>query len=184
MNIFYLSDDPVESAQLQCDKHVVKMVTESAQMLSTVHRILDGKLEKRPSVSGKRLTDYWVLPDGREQVLYKAVHVKHPCTVWTAQNDSNYMWHWKHFSALCEEYTYRYERKHKADVELRNSLERLPDRITLGELSPLPLAMGSNPECVDYNDRVGSYRNFYQTKQKRFKMIWSKREVPEWFRVA
>jgi hypothetical protein len=41
--------------------------------------------------------------------------------------------------------------------------------------------MKANPECIDYNDIVGSYRKFYQTKQARFKMAWTKRPVPEWF---
>jgi hypothetical protein len=54
MNIFVLSDDPVQAAQDQCDKHVVKMIVESAQMLSTVHRMLDGTITMRPSKSGKR----------------------------------------------------------------------------------------------------------------------------------
>ena len=47
MNLFILSTDPVEAAQMQCDKHVPKMLVESGQMLSTVHRVLDGKLTKR-----------------------------------------------------------------------------------------------------------------------------------------
>jgi len=33
MNIFYLDSDPVKAAQIQYNKHVVKMILESAQML-------------------------------------------------------------------------------------------------------------------------------------------------------
>ena len=55
MNIFVLDMNPVTAAQMQCDKHVVKMIVESAQMLSTAHRMIDGYLEKRPSKSGKRM---------------------------------------------------------------------------------------------------------------------------------
>ena len=43
MNLFYLHNDPVKSAEMHCDKHVVKMIIEYAQMLSTAHRMLDGK---------------------------------------------------------------------------------------------------------------------------------------------
>ena len=43
MNIFYLHKKPEISAQLHCDKHVVKMIIEYAQMLSTAHRMLDGR---------------------------------------------------------------------------------------------------------------------------------------------
>ena len=42
MNIFYLHKDPEISAKMHCDKHVVKMIIEYAQLMSTAHRILDG----------------------------------------------------------------------------------------------------------------------------------------------
>ena len=55
MNIFILDNNPIKAAQQQCDKHVVKMIVESGQMLSTVHRMLDGTMERRPSKSGSML---------------------------------------------------------------------------------------------------------------------------------
>ena len=55
MNIFVLNKDPVLAAQEQCDKHVVKMIVESAQMLSTAHRMLDGQVYRKPSKSGKTM---------------------------------------------------------------------------------------------------------------------------------
>ena len=181
MNLFVLDKDPVKAAQLQCDKHVVKMVVESAQMLSTAHRMLDGTMELRPSKSGKTMSRYWKLSDARENTLYKAVHMHHPCTVWSMKSNNNYTWHWVHFAALCDEYTYRYGKIHSTDKLLRKALKSLPNNIPVGYLTPQPLAMQSNPECMFPNDIVGSYRKFYQTKQTRFKMVWSKREVPEWF---
>ena len=42
MNIFYLDKDTIIAAEMMCDKHVVKMILESAQLLSTAHRVLDG----------------------------------------------------------------------------------------------------------------------------------------------
>lgn len=182
MNLFILDKDPVKAAQLQCNKHVVKMIVESAQMLSTAHRMLDGSMVRAPSKSGKTLSQHWVHPDPNlDEILYKAVHMKHPCTVWTMQSNNNYNWHWIHFSALCDEYTYRYGKVHSTDTLLRNVLQYPPQNIPVGYLTPQPLAMQSNPECINKNDIVGSYRAFYQTKQERFKMVWSKREVPEWF---
>ena len=59
MNIFYLDPRPDTAAEMHCDKHVVKMIVESAQMLSTVHRMLDGKMERRLSKSGKVRVQYW-----------------------------------------------------------------------------------------------------------------------------
>jgi hypothetical protein len=182
MNLFVLDNDATKAAQLQCNKHIPKMIVESAQMLSTVHRMLDGKLMRAPSKSGKTMSKHWVHPDPKlDDVLYKAVHMHHPCTVWTAESTANYDWHYEHFVALCDEYTYRYGKVHATDTLLRNILKNRPQRLKVGPFTPQPLAMKSNPECMNYRDIVGSYRAFYQTKQDRFKMVWTGRPVPEWF---
>jgi hypothetical protein len=185
MNVFILSTNPIEAAQLQCDKHVPKMVVESAQMLSTAHRMLDGEPTRKPSKSGKTMVKYYeMVDDSFEDILYKAVHMGHPCTVWTMQTAANYRWHYDHFAALCDEYTYRYGKVHKSDRDLRDILISLPRNISdIDELLPFPLAMKSNPECM-FDDPVKSYRAFYQTKQHRFSMKWTKRPVPEWFKYA
>ena len=180
MNIFVLDKDPVVAAQEHCDKHVVKMIVESAQMLSTAHRILDGKEDRRPSVSGKTMSRYWELPDERETNFYKAVHMKHPCTIWTMESIENYRWHWKLFNALCAEYTYRYGKVHKTDSLLRKDLFWGPANISDDGLTQFKLAMGSNPECM-HGDPVKSYREFYKTKRERFSMTWKKRPTPAWF---
>lgn len=180
MNLFVLDKDPVIAAQLQCDKHVVKMIVESAQMLSTAHRLLDGSMSVS-KVNG-RMKKEWTLPDDRDGLLYKAVHMAHPCTVWTMLSNNNYTWHWIHFAALCDEYTHRYGKVHATDKLLRDRLKELPRNIEVGYLTQQPLAMKSNPECM-FADVVKSYRMFYQTKQDRFKMAWTNREIPEWFEV-
>ena len=108
MNIFVLDKKPREAARQHCDKHVVKMIIESAQMLSTTHRLLDGKQTIKPSISGKRMVKYWEMDNQYdENLLYKAVHMKHPCTLWTMESNSNYYWHWELFNALCDEYIHR-----------------------------------------------------------------------------
>jgi hypothetical protein len=184
MNIFILDESPVLSAQLQCDKHIVKMLLESAQMLSTAHRMLDGVESKRPSKSGKRMVPYYTHSDGYlEGALYKAVHFHHPCTVWTMETSGNYDWHYTHFVALCDEYKYRYGKKHLTDTKLGQTLCVSPTNIPAGPLTKQPLAMKANPECMS-DDVVQSYRAFYQTKQARFNMVWTKRPVPEWFQIA
>jgi len=182
MNLFILDKDPVTAAQQQCDKHVVKMIVESGQMLSTVHRMLDGKEIRRPSKSGRTMVKYYVhLNPLLENTLYKAVHFNHPCTVWTRESNENYDWHYQHFVALCDEYTYRYEKKHQTDRLLRNILSKPPSKIPRVPMTEFKLAMKSNPECMVEGDPVKSYRLYYQTKQARFKMDWTKREVPNWF---
>ena len=189
MNLFILNVDPIVAAQEQCDKHVVKMIVESAQMLSTVHRMLDGTETRKRSVSGKTMTKYYELSDDREDILYKACHFNHPCTIWTRENCCNYTWHYKHFTALCDEYTYRYEKTHSTDTKLRKILSNLPDNIPRENgRTPFRLAMKSNPECIVQDlggtNAVESYRKFYKTKEKRFKMDWTKRQIPEWFKHA
>lgn len=182
MNIFILDNDPIEAAIQQCDKHVPKMIVESAQMLSTAHRMLDGIEEKRPSKSGKRMVKYFKHPDADlEEQLYKAVHHYHPCTVWTMESKENYLWHLQHFYALGAEFIYRYGKPHASCLKLGEILAEVPKNIPDVPMTPFKLAMQSNPECIALGDPVKAYQAFYQTKQDRFKMVWTKRNVPEWF---
>ena len=179
MNIFVINKDPVIAAKEQCDRHVVKMIVESAQMLSTAHRMLDGIMERRPSKSGSMI-QYYKLDDDREGLLYKACHFNHPSTIWTRESRANYIWLYEHFTALCDEYTHRYGNVHMSDMKLRHVLKRIPDNVPNSSLTPFKLAMGSNPECM-LSDPVESYRSYYKTKKTRFAMKWTKREVPSWF---
>ena len=189
MNIFVIDKDPVVAAQMQCDAHVVKMITESAQMLSTCHRMLDGKLTRRPSVSGKRMVPYYDLYEGADdleaELMYcRAVHFNHPCNKWLRRSSTNYRWLWEHMKALCNEYTYRYGKYHKYETPLLWALQSTPRNIPDRELTPFELAMKNFPECIFPGEPVKSYRAFYQTKQHQFKMVWTKRPVPEWFQYA
>lgn len=187
MNIFVLDTSPVLAAQYQCDKHVVKMIVESAQMLSTAHRLLDGSMrviEKINPKTGKaRRSKIWQLKAPLESQLYAVAHPGHPSTKWTMESMANYLWHYEHFCALCDEYTLRYGKKHATDTKLRFVLDEAPANIPDVEMTPFKLAMMSNPECMDSTDPVGSYRKFYQTKQARFKMVWTNRPKPDWFVV-
>lgn len=54
MNIFHLDRDPVVAARMMCDKHVVKMIVEYAQLMSTAHRVLDAlRILPRPRMVAK-----------------------------------------------------------------------------------------------------------------------------------
>lgn len=184
MNVFVLDKNPVLAAKMHCDKHVPKMIVESAQMLSTAHRMLDGTVTKRPSKSGKTTVKYYELNDNRENILYKAVHMNHPCTVWTRESAGNYDWHYRLFIALCDQFKVRYEKDHATDLLLRDLLKERPKNIPVTQMTPFPLAMKSEPQCMNPDDPVQSYRDFYQTKQSRFKMEWKKVPTPGWFQYA
>jgi hypothetical protein len=182
MNIFAVADCPVESAQSLCNKHVVKMITESAQMLSTAHRILDGELDMRPSVSGKRLVQYWQLSDAREDILMKAVHPSHPCTIWTMQSSDNYRWHVQHYRALAVEYTQRYGKIHGSwqNRDIGSHLIELPHNIPDGDRTPFAIAMKHYPECIVPDDPIQSYRNYYNVAKTYF-ACWTNRQPPYWY---
>ena len=187
MNIFVLHSDPVLAARDQCDKHVVKMIVESAQMLSTAHRLLDGTMtqEPRKAANGNwRRVKVWKLDDSHmDSILYAAAHTGHPCTKWIMESAMNYDWLYVHFLELCKEYEHRYGKDHATRAKLGVILGNRPKNIPLVKSTPFKLAMQSNPECMYADDPVRSYREFYQTKQSRFKMKWTKREVPTWFKV-
>ena len=198
MNRFRIEETPSACAKSHCDKHVVKMIVEEAQMLSTAHRILDGKLKLVQSTdsrgdpvflkSGKpRMKKKWDLHEGRgdkegDKVMYNAVHMAHPCTIWSSQSLGNYRWAYSLFEHLCEEYTHRYGKEHATQTRLLEPLARAPENISkVFKVGKMPIAMGAAPECIDEEDVIGSYRKFYITKQRRFSMSWKHRQVPEWF---
>jgi len=181
MNRFRIEETPEDCARSHCDKHSNKMIVEEAQMLSTAHRLLDGTVEMRPSKSGKRIVKYHKLPDLRELTLYRPVHAGHPCTKWAMETSANYMWAFDLFRALCKEYTYRYGKVHMSETKLIHALSQLPHNIPKGPLTDMPLAMGSNPECINPDDVIGSYRHYYATKKERFNMVWTNRDEPTWW---
>jgi hypothetical protein len=179
MNIFFLDKDPIVAAQSQCDKHVVKMILEYAQLLSTAQRICDGKQYVEMNKTGKVRIKRWKLKDSRESVLYKATHVNHPSNIWTRESKQNYEWLYQHFCALCDEYTHRYHKVHESDRKLRDVLATPPKNIPDIGITPIRVAI-DRPDCL-LEDPIESYRAYYHTKQQRFKMVWTNRKTPEWF---
>jgi len=99
LNIFFVDSDPVVAAQSLVDKHVVKMILESAQLLSTAHRLLDGEEFEGKTKTGRK-AKRWKLHDARENVIYSATHINHPSAVWCRQSVENYNWLVDHFFAL------------------------------------------------------------------------------------
>ena len=151
MNIFVLDDDIEKCARYHCDKHVVKMILESAQMLSTVSRENGG------------------------EIGYKVVHKNHPCTKWVAESLDNWLWLQKLTMYLNSEYRYRYDKEinHKS-YNVACSLTR-PDIPSIG-LTPFKLAM---PEEYKHKDAIKAYRDYYWYEKNNL-LEWTRREVPDW----
>jgi len=85
MNIFYLDHNPVLCAQYHCDAHVVKMILESAQLLSTAHRETDSPY-----------ADF----------CYKSTHKNHPSAIWVRESTDHYSWLFELFKELSNEFVY------------------------------------------------------------------------------
>jgi hypothetical protein len=177
VNIFYLSTDAAEAAQWMVDKHVVKMILESAQLLSTAHRILDGLEVSGKSKTGRNVKR-WVLNDGRESIIYTATHVNHPSAVWCRQSIENYNWLVEHFHALGQEYTYRYGKTHKCfQSDLAYMLSSPPNNLKNYEWTKMPSAMADEYKISD--DPLTNYRNYYKVGKSHLH-AYTKRQPPEW----
>jgi hypothetical protein len=188
MNIFYLDHDVRKCAEMHNDKHVVKMILEYAQLLSTAHRILDGVLFTGVSLSGRKKTVY-VLADNRNSTLYSATHVNHPSAVWVRQSAQNYMWLAELLEECCKEYTYRYDKVHKVERDgLMQALKnQFPTNIPDGPFTEPTPAMPDDVKVLRevHTDRyeldsLASYRNYY-INNKTHLANWKKRDVPEWY---
>ena len=152
MNIFVVDEDPQQAARDLCDKHVVKMPLESAQMLCTV------------------LMELGVLG-----VPYQPSHRNHPCTRWAATTRSNFDWLVTHGRALCNEYTKRYGRRHKSEDVIEwcaQHRDELPD----GPLTPHAQAM---PDTFRSTSAVLAYRTYY--REAKAGIVTWKTAPPEWW---
>ena len=155
MNIFILDKDVKKCAQYHCDKHVVKMILETAQLLCGVHHVT------------AQVTD---------QVPYKLSHKNHPCAIWTRESLSNYLYLCELGLALCDEYTHRYGKRHKSLQVILwciNNRPNIPDK----EFTEPAKAM---PEEYKVKSVVDSYRNYYRGAKSGF-TTWNNRDIPKWF---
>ena len=175
MNIFYLDHDTQKCAKMHVDKHCVKMILEYAQLLSTAHRVLDGKETIGKTKTGRNVKR-WVLSDERNDTLYSATHVNHPSAVWVRASLENYQWLYNMFKDLIQEYHYRYGKLHKCAFLLPD-LQYPPSKIPVVPFTQPTPAM---PE--DYKvegDSIKSYHNYYNGDKQRM-FSWKNRETPEW----
>lgn len=154
MNIFYLSRDLKKCAEFHCDKHLVKQILETAQLLSTAHHLLGSRFAKK---------------------VYKPTHINHPCSVWVRSSGENYEWTYKFFLELCEEYTNRYRRIHACE-KLKKYLKNNPCKA--GEITKRPQCM---PEEYKNKNIVTAYRNYYLGEKMGFAK-W-KNKIPSWVKV-
>jgi hypothetical protein len=180
LNIFYLSKNPTQAAQWMVDRHCVKMILESAQLLSTAHRVIDGieaeEIRINVETGKSRKVKMWILPDERQDKIYSATHINHPSAIWIRQSIENYNWLVDHFHALMDEYTFRYGKVHKSK-EMSSWISSPPYNLKIWEATPIICAM--DEKYIISNDPVENYQNYYiNGKSHLFK--WTKRDKPSW----
>jgi hypothetical protein len=156
LNVFYLHKSPAISAQYMCDKHVVKMILESAQLLCTAHHMCPTSAE-------------------RPEKFYKKTHVNHPCAIWTRTSMGNYKWLCNHAQSLLDEYTHRYGKQHASTSVITWCKANIPN-IPNGELTEIPQCM---PDEYKTDDPVIAYRHYYN-EAKSHLHSWKNRPVPFW----
>ena len=178
MNIFYLHTDPKTCAEMHNDKHVVKMIIEYAQLMSTAHRLLDGEEYMGLTANGRRIRRWRMADPKYESGLMKASHINHPSAVWTRNTKQNYMWLNRLWNYLLLEYTHRYGKRH-ACANYMELLYAWPENISDGGFTAPTPAM---PDIYKVNgDSLTSYRNYY-IGGKQHLASWKSREVPSWFK--
>jgi len=156
MNIFILDTDVVKCAEYHVDKHCIKMILETTQLLN------NASLAHNP--------DY--------DPVYKQTHQKHPASLWAQSSQQNFDWLNSLGLSLCDEYTYRYKKRHKCQALLEafsSGSSRL--KIPSQGLTPFALCM---PDQYKVSDAVESYRNYYRA-EKAYIAKWTGRETPEWW---
>ena len=139
-------------AQYHCDKHVVKMILESAQMLCTV------------------------LHQNGQDAPYKSTHEKHPCVIWAGESLDNWIWLKNLTEELNKEYQYRFEhsKSHRSAAVVRALT--LPSIASKG-ITERPQAMPEEYKVP--GDPVAAYRQFYLS-EKHHLLHYTKRDKPWW----
>ena len=150
MNIFYLHREPIIAATMLHDKHVVKMILESAQVMSTVYARY------------------------KQAAQYKPTHHNHPSVLWAGDSVAHYDWLARHATAMCAEYTVRYGKIH-ACAEVIQALYRSPTGLHESKWVDPPQCMPE--EFKVEGDTVAAYRNYY-LGAKVVQSKWTRRAVP------
>jgi len=154
MNIFMTDPCPQISAYNLCYKHVVKMILECAQMLSTTHRVFDNEYAERNN-------------------LYKKTHYNHPCSVWCRESAENYTWLYTHMMALGEVYQLKSGRVHKTIGKLSEALSFTPVGLAGKGLTEMPPAIPDEIKGLDIS-LFDKYKVYLSEKYKE----WASREKP------
>lgn len=189
MNIFYLDSNPEIAAKYHIDRHVIKMLIEYGQILSTCHRVLDGKFVMFTNPDTNKIKKFLKLDN---EIIENGIvvnklccshsHINHPSNKWVRLSKQNYLWLYSLWEELHKEFLYRYlgkDKSHKTFREYSEFLKTPPNNISDDCFTEPLLAMPEHYQ-ID-NNAVLSYRNYYIGDKIKMSS-WKNREKPEWFK--
>jgi len=166
MNIFVLDENPELCAKYHNNKHVVKMILETAQLLSSAYY-------NDPKINIENFIDF-----PREKGFLKLTHYNHPCTKWTRETIKNWEWLLQLFYELNIEYTFRYNKKHSLFC-LFDWFNLHKPNLSEGIFTQFKKAM---PQYIieAFSDPVEAYRMYY-ILEKWHLADWHPRCNPIWY---
>ena len=169
MNIFVLDTDPRAAARMMCDKHIPKMIVESAQMMASALR--------RHGLGDDDL------PNTRRGTPYKGGYPHHPCTRWVGDSYRNFIWLYQHGETLSREYIKRFGKKHRTQRSIREMHQVFDEKhhtFDFPEVGLTPFAQAM-PDEYKNTDVVKAYRDYYKADKSHFAK-WDKgTPAPNWW---
>ena len=189
MNIFVLDNDPHEAALYHCNKHVIKMILESGQLLCAAHWLHHLKEANLSLCDFKRVKDAqsWLFENVSKDLHppWKLTYSSHPCTVWTSENVSNYSWVLRLAESLVDQYRLRYKKEHACKHVIKWLGKNYPPGIDEGFLSQHPVYMKEDYKIYDdtgFISVVKSYKNYYLLDKSRFAKWEPHSRIPIWYK--
>ena len=184
MNIFYVDKNPETAAKMMCDKHIIKMILESAQMLCTAKRVLDGKEYMAKTKNGRNIKRWRLENSNEEAIIYKAGWLGHPSTQWVLKSAYNYVWLYNHMMALNQEYKLRWQKNvNHTSIDKLGFILRNPPKNARVDVMGTDATPAMPDHCKIPGDVVGSYRKYYILEKRRFAK-WEKPNavMPDWYK--
>ena len=186
MNIFILHWKQRKAARWHVDKHVVKMLLETCQLLYTVHWVIfypflqDCKSPIALSKAQKILDvpEYmWSAPVRKSgETGYRPCHVSHPCQKWARMCLGNYLWLAKLGIELAKEFRFRFKKEHSCEKHIDWLYDNFPN-MKMWPRRGFPIAMDNAYKIS--NDPIVCYRNYYREGKKDL-IKYTGREMPHW----
>lgn len=172
MNIFFTDANPNIAARNLCDKHIPKMIVESAQML--------GSALRRHGATDD------MMPLTKKGTPYKGGYHNHPSTKWVGDSRANYIWMLNHAFTMSMEYSFRFGKRHFCHTALEKmNSDACVLLIPAGNITKFARAFNKElyPQLYDEEkfSAVEAYREYYHLDKRRFAKWEKGTPAPYWW---